>query len=195
MILDDVAAIGDSDAPLLRASIPNIPLLTGTPEQVAASIDTILQTAAHVALTRVGDALAVVAPRDSGDLVSSFRADPAGTTGGIELTGHSFAEEGIVGRIFSNLPQAVVFENGRLPGSYVNAAGIASLEAWASRKLGLEGAAATRAAFAIATLIHQRGLPGRHYLEAALPLASADIDTIFANAGEAIAALLAGGTA
>lgn len=181
------------DAGHISAVFPNVPLLTDTPDEIAAHVDEIMANASRVALLAVADAIALSAPSDTGDLVNSFRADPASTVGGIELTGHSFVGDGVVGRLFSTLPQAVVMESGRQPGSYVNAAGITALTAWASRHLGVEGKDAVRAAFAIATMIHKRGLPAKDYVEAALPLAQATIDQVFANAGDAIASKLGGG--
>ncbi len=175
----------------LVARLPDIPLLADD-SQSQATIDRIVGNAARLALLAVADAIAVVAPRDTGDLVNSFRADPATTVGGLEVTGHTFAEDAVVGRLFSTLPQAVVMDTGRDPGFGVNAAGIEALAGWASRHWGVEGKAALRAAFALATVIRQRGLPSKDYVAAALPLAQATIDQIFANAGEAIASALSG---
>lgn len=191
-LIADVHAIGDSDAPLIRAQFPSVQLFTQPEGAIAELVDGIMQNAAHVGLLAVADAIAIVAPHDQGGIANSFRTDPASSVGGLELTGASFLDEGIVGRVFSSLPQAVVLEDGRQPGTYVNAEGIAALTAWAGRKLGVSGKDATSAAFAIATLIHKRGLPGRHYLAQAAPLAQAQVALIFENAGEAIAAALSG---
>jgi hypothetical protein len=53
---------------------------------------------------------------DTGNLAQSFGADPATSTGGIEVLGAD-ATAGINGRVFSSLPYAVVMEDGRRPGA------------------------------------------------------------------------------
>jgi hypothetical protein len=176
--LDDVA---------IRVTFPNIPLVTNTAEQNAALVTRIQANAASVALHHLADLILQVAPKDQGALGESFGFDPATEVGGIELTGHSFAEEEVVGRIFSTLPQAVVLEDGRAAGSYVNREGLDALAAWAERKLGLSADQADRIKWALATVIRQRGLEGRHYVEQALDLAEPGFEEIFANAGQAIA--------
>src|SRR6185436_10214634 len=116
MILDDLAALSDDhEGPGLRVALPPIPLLTLPPEQFSNNVDTIMHNASELALHAIGDAIALVAPHDQGELANSFRQVPATPVGGIELTGHSYIGDGIMGRTFSSLPQAVVLEDGRAP--------------------------------------------------------------------------------
>lgn len=180
------------DAVTISALFPNVPLLTEAPDALMALVAKIEEHAARVALHYLGNVLADAVPIDTGELAQSFQADPATATGGIELTGVSFAEEGVVGRIFSSLPQAAVMDEGRRPGSPVNRAGIEALTSWAERKLGVTGKEAVSAAFAIAATIRAKGMTGTNYADRALQIAEPQLTVIFANAGEAIAAALVG---
>lgn len=179
-----------ADTLTISAAFPNVPLL-GSPADVAALVDTIMGNAGHLALVYLSDVLATQVPADTFDLANSFRSDPATDLGGIELTGHTFAEDAVVGRVFSALPYAAAMDAGRRPGAPISRVGIDAIGIWAERKLGLSPAEADRAKWAIAATITAQGIPAHGYVDAALTLADGHLGEIFANAGEALAEALA----
>jgi len=168
------------------------PLTSGTADQLQVIVDAALTTATETSLRVLRDALAAAAPSDTGGFGASLMSDPATSLGGIELLGHGDAGGDVTGRVFSSLPYAGVLEDGRLPGTHVNAAGLQALTSWAERKLGASGQDAVRAAFAIATLIERRGLPAHHIVEQATAAAAATLETMLGEAGAALASQLAG---
>jgi len=187
---------GYADDPFsVSVMVPNVPLVTGSPALITELVDRIMGNAAHVALTYLSDVLAEQAPFDTGDLANTFRADPATADGGIELTGHTFAEDAVIGRIFNALPYAATMDAGRRPGAPVNRAGLDAIALWAQRKLGLSAEEAERAKWAIAASITARGIEAHDFVDAALQIAEPRLDEIFANAGAAVAQALAGGAA
>lgn len=180
-----------TDPVVISALFPNVPLVHSS-DVVTALVDKIMGNAAHVALVYLSDVVASQVPVDQGELANSFRSDPATAIGGIELTGHTFIGEELVGRVFSALPYAAAMDAGRRPGAPVSREGIEAIGVWAERKLGLSAEEANRVRWAIAATIRAQGIPAHEYSEAALRLADSKLGEIFANAGDAIAAALAG---
>jgi hypothetical protein len=181
---------GIDDAPVsVSVAFPNVPLFGG-PAAITLLVDKIMGNAAHTALAYLSDVLAEQVPHDTNALADSFRSDPATSIGGIELTGHTFVEDGLVGRVFSALPYAAAMDAGRRPGAPVSRAGLDAIALWAQRKLGLTEVEAERAKWAIAASITARGIAPHDYGNEALQLADHQLGTIFAHAGEALAAAL-----
>lgn len=174
---------------VIALTLPQIPLLQ--PERASAEVSEIARHYLEAALLDVAGHVAEEAPRNFGTLAQSFQASPATTAGGIELLGLQ-AATGIVGRVFSSLPYAIVMEAGRRPGAPISRAGIQALGLWVRRKLGLTGRAAQSATYAIAWAIRRRGIAGRHYAERALRRAMPRVDGIIAEMGEALRRALAG---
>jgi hypothetical protein len=75
--------------------------------------------------------------------------------------------------VANSAPYAPMIEEGRRPGKFPP---LDVIRRWASRRLGLSGPEAARAAFAIARAIARRGLRARKILERALPELSKLID-------------------
>lgn len=182
---------GYADAVTITAAFPNIPLMDPSGAAVTALVDRIMGNAAHVALVYLSDVLAEQVPIDSGALGASFRSDPATDLGGIELTGHTFVGDEVVGRVFSNLPYAAAMDAGRRPGAPVSWAGIEAIGLWAERKLGLSPQDASRVRWAIAATITAQGIEAHDYANTSLQIADGQLGTIFANAGDAVAEALA----
>jgi hypothetical protein len=158
--------------------IPKIPLF------VAAEARRILNELAvntvRLALQTVAGYVSDEAPVDSGALGQSFGADPATTTGGIELLGVEL-QDGIEGRVFSSLPYAVVMEEGRRPGAPISRAGIDAIGLWAQRKLGLDADAASEAKWAIAAHIVAQGIQGTGYFETGVKRATPTVEQLFTS--------------
>lgn len=175
----------------LRATVPPIPLVRV--ESARQVIDQIARDYLQLAVFYLAGVVAEEAPRNYGNLAQSFQASPAGPGGGVEVLGtmlNNGAE--LYGRTFSTLPQAVVMEEGRRAGAPISRAGIAALGLWVRRKLGLHGAEARSATYAIATSIRRRGLKGRHYARTAAGRATPKIQAMFVQMSAAIARGLVG---
>lgn len=169
--------------------LPNIPLWV--PEQaqriLASLVTNAVRLALHEVAGRVSDAAGEFS--DTGNLAQSFGADPAGSTGGIELTGGQQVS-GIEGRVFSSLPYAIVMELGRRPGAPISRTGIDAIGLWAQRKLGLTAEEADRAKWAITAHIIANGIEGYHYFEAGVASAMPRVEAIFKILGDQLAAAL-----
>lgn len=120
---------------------------------------------------------------DSGNLAQSFGADPATSTGGIELLGAD-ATAGIHGRVFSSLPHAIVMDQGRRPGAPISREGIDAIGLWAQRKLGLSADEAKGAKWAIAAHLVAQGFPGYGYFEDGVNRARPQVEALFRALGD-----------
>ena len=70
--------------------------------------------------------------------------------------------------VYNPTPYAAIIEYGRRPGKFPWP--INPLEKWVERKFGIKDEAEKRAvAFAVGRKIKQRGIPGKHLLENAIP--------------------------
>ena len=175
----------------LAIKFPAIPLLDKPAARQV--IEGIGRDYMQLATLYLAGAVAEEAPRNFGNLAQSFQASPAGPGGGVEVLG-TLMNDGaeLYGRTFSTLPQAIVMEEGRRPGFGISRSGMASLALWVRRKLGLSGADARSATYAIAASIKRRGIEGRHYARRAAEKASPRIELMFVQMGAAIAAGLVG---
>lgn len=175
-----------------QTKMPATPLLQGN-DAARRVINQIARDYVQMAVFYLAGAVAEEAPRNFGNLAQSFQASPAGPGGGVEVLG-SMLNDGaeLYGRTFSTLPQAVVMEHGRRAGAPISRTGIAALNLWVRRKLGLSGREAISATFLIARSIVRRGLKPRNYAQKAADRAKPRIATMFEEMGKAIAAGLAG---
>lgn len=164
---------------------PEIPLFV--PAQAKQVIATIQRETMLAALSELAGRVSEEAPKNFGLLAQSFASMPATATGGIELLSASRTTTMLEGRVFSSLPYAVVMEEGRRPNRPIGRAGIAGIGLWVRRKLGLSGAEAQSATWAIATTISRKGLPGRFYAKAAFSKAQGRLQSIFRETAKGIA--------
>lgn len=165
--------------------LPNIPLWV--PAEQAALLNQLTRQTVHLALQSAAGYISDEAPVDSGQLAQSFGADPATSTGGVEILGQD-ATAGINGRVFSSLPHAIVMDEGRRPGAPISREGIEAIGLWAQRKLGLSAAAAAKAKWGIAAHIVAQGIMGTGYFEQGVDRARPQIEGAFRGLGEAITA-------
>jgi len=175
----------------IEVRLPAIPLMV--PAQAARLLNDLAVQTLRLALQTVAGHVSDEATTfaDTGALAQSFGADPATTTGGIELLGVDMAT-GFAGRVFSALPYAVVMNDGRRPGAPISRAGIDAIGLWAQRKLGMSADEAADAKWAIASAIVAQGLPGTGYFETGIKRAQPTIDQLFAALTQAITEGLAG---
>ncbi len=171
----------------ITVRLPDIPLWV--PEQAAAEIAGLALDTMRLALQYAAGAISGEVPVDSGQLAQSFTADPATTTGGIELTGVDMVA-GVEGRVFSTLPYAIVMDQGRRPGQPISKAGIDAIGLWAQRKLGMSAAEADHAKYAIANVIIAQGIEGTQYMAAGVAKAAPTIDQMFRALADSVAQAL-----
>lgn len=166
--------------------LPNIPLWV--PEQARGILNQLTLQTTRLALQDAAGFISDEAGRfsDTGNLAQSFGADPATSTGGIEVLGQD-ATMGINGRVFSSLPYAVVMDQGRRAGSPISREGIDAIGLWAQRKLGLSADEASHAKFAIAAHLVAQGFPGYGYFEDGVNKARPRIEALFTMLGDQIA--------
>lgn len=176
----------------ITANLPDIPLWV--PQQARDVINSLALTTMRLALQEVAGRVSDKAPVSDGLLAQSFGADPANSTGGIELLGTDTVQ-GLNGRVFSSLPYAVVMEEGRRPGQPINRAGIDAIGLWAQRKLGLSAAEAEKAKWPIAMWIVGHGIEGKHYAAEGFEVARPRVEELFRILGDEIARAVAGGKA
>lgn len=158
--------------------LPDIPLWV--PEQARAALLELTRQTMHLALQYAAGHISDEAPVGvSGALAQSFGADPATTTGGIELTGAT--PTGLQGRVFSSLPYAIVVDQGRRAGSPVSREGVEAIGLWAQRKLGLTADQADQAKWAIARAIWQYGTEGDEYFDRGVKASEPQIQALFAQ--------------
>lgn len=133
------------------------------------------------------------APKNLGLLAQSLQANPAGSTGGIELLGGVLidplgaAPVEITGRVFSSLPYAYVMDQGRRKGGPISRAGVASIGLWVRRKLGLSGKEAQSAMYAIAWSIRHKGIKPTYFMSKAAQSARPRVQQIFETLNAALA--------
>ncbi len=171
------------DTPNLTLTVPDIPLLA--PERARSVLDQIQREYLELGLTVLAGHVSEAAPRNFGHLAQSFGANPASSEGGIQILGAT--ERGqLTGRVFSSLPHAIVMDQGRAPGKPISQAGVANINLWVRRKLGLSGKDADRATYAICWAIRRRGIEGRRYAEKGFGAALPEIDQLFTTMAAAI---------
>lgn len=159
--------------------LPDIPLFV--PEQARMALAMLTVNTMRLGLQHAAGTISDEAPRDQGHLAQSFGADPANTTGGLEMIGEmTHGGLGLIGRVFSALPQAIVMNDGRRPGAPISRAGIDAIGLWARRKLGLSQLQAEDAKWAIANAIITRGIKGTGYFEKGVKAAEPTISQMFA---------------
>lgn len=171
----------------ITVRLPNIPLFV--PDAARQEINALVLDTMRLALQYAAGAISGEAPVDSGQLAQSFTADPATTTGGVELTGVDLVA-GVEGRVFSTLPYAVVMDQGRRPGAPISRAGIDAIGLWAQRKLGMSAAEADHAKYAIANVIVAQGIEGSQYFQAGVSKAAPTIDQMFRALADSVAQAL-----
>lgn len=160
----------------IEIRIPNLPLWV--PDAAKQLINDLTMNTLRLALQLAAGAISQEVPVDSGALAQSFGADPATSTGGLEIIGVDVTTE-VQGRVFSSLPYAVVMDQGRRAGSPISRVGIDAIGLWAQRKLGLSAEEASVAKWAIATYIVQHGIVGHYYFEAAMGSVRPTIENMF----------------
>lgn len=169
----------------IEVRLPAIPLMV--PAQAARMLNDLVVQTLRLALQAVAGAVSDEASTfaDTGMLAQSFGADPATTTGGIELLGTDVST-GFAGRVFSALPYAVVMNDGRRPGAPISREGIDAIGLWAQRKLGMSADEAAEAKWAIASAIVAQGIQGTGYFEEGIKRAQPTVDQLFAALTQAI---------
>lgn len=173
----------------LSMLLPNLPLWV--PEQTRAILNTLILNTTRLALQDAAGFVSDEAGKfsDTGNLAQSFGADPATSTGGIEVLGQD-TTHGINGRVFSSLPYAVVMNDGRRPGAPISREGIDAIGLWAQRKLGLSAEDASHAKFAIAAHLVAQGFPGYGYFEDGVDKAMPRINFMFTKLADEISTQL-----
>ena len=172
----------------ISLNLPNIPLFA--PDAQRQVMNELVVNTVRLALQTVAGFISDEAPVNTGALAASFGADPATSTGGMELIGVN-AESGIYGRVFSALPYAIVMDEGRRPGAPIGRAGIDSIGLWAQRKLGLSPDEANRAKWAIVHTITAKGIVGTGYFDKGVNQARPRVEALFNALSEQIAVSLA----
>lgn len=182
------AAAGKQDYSLALV-LPDIPLWV--PEEAKGILNDLILSTTRLALQTAAGYISDEAGRfsDTGNLAQSFGADPATSTGGIEVLGQD-ATSGINGRVFSSLPYAIVMDQGRRPGAPISREGIDAIGLWAQRKLGLSAKEANSAKFAIAAHLVAQGFPGYGYFEDGVNKARPNIEAMFSTLGTNISGAL-----
>lgn len=160
----------------IAINLPAIPLWV--PAEARAELNNLVLASMRLAMQEAAGRVSDEAPRSEGILAQSFGADPATSTGGMELQGMD-AAAGITGRVFSALPYAIVMDEGRRAGAPISRVGIDAIGLWAQRKLGLSADAADRAKWAIATSIVAHGFEGTGYFEKGVNSARPRIEQMF----------------
>lgn len=171
----------------IAVRLPDIPLWV--PEKAKAEIAGLTLDTMRLALQYAAGAISGEAPVDSGQLAQSFTADPATSTGGIELTGVDIVA-GVEGRVFSTLPYAIVMDQGRRAGQPISRAGIDAIGLWAQRKLGMSADEAEHAKYAIANVIVAQGIEGTQYFQAGVDKARPTIGQMFTALANTVAQAL-----
>ena len=167
----------------ISMTLPAIPLWV--PDQARRTLNDLVLATMRLALQEAAGHISDEAPRDSGGLAQSFGANPATTTGGMELMGVD-TTAGVTGRVFSTLPQAVVMDQGRRAGAPISRAGIDAIGLWAQRKLKLSAQDADHAKWAIASSIVAHGLVGTGYFDKGVKAAEPRIEMMFQILGRNI---------
>lgn len=160
----------------ITINLPDVPLYV--PDEVRQILNSYVLDTMRLALQDVAGHISDEAPRDTGTLGASFGADPATSTGGIELMGQD-TMAGISGRVFSSLPYAIVMDEGRRKGAPINRAGIDAIGLWAQRKLGLSSEQANEAKWAIASSIVAKGIAGTGYFDKGVKSAEPRVQGMF----------------
>jgi hypothetical protein len=160
----------------IEVKLPMIPLWV--PDKARQELTELVLMSMRLALQTAAGRISDEAPVSEGLLAQSFGADPATSTGGIELLGGD-VNAGITGRVFSSLPYAIVMDQGRRAGAPISRAGIDAIGLWAQRKLELTADEANKAKWAIATSIIAHGIPAKNYFAKGVASASPQIDTMF----------------
>lgn len=175
---------------VIEVILPKIPLWV--PEHASRILHELIRSTIHLALQDVAGRVSEEASAfsDTGQLAQSFGADPATSTGGIEVLGMASSGEGVIGRVFSSLPYAIVMEHGRRPGSPISRIGIDAIGLWAQRKLGLSVDEAKHAKWAIAAHIIGQGIEGKYYFEDGVALARPRVEQMFQILGDQLTAAL-----
>lgn len=174
---------------VFQLTLPASPLFI--PDAALPIVNAIARDYLELALQYVAGAIAERAPRNMGHLAQSFLANPAGTTGGIELLGADVRSH-LSGRVFSSLPYAIVMDQGRAPNKPISRAGVAAIGLWVRRKLQLSGREAQSAMYAIAWSIRVHGLAGTQYAQKGFVAAAPEVEEIFRRMNAGIAEGLAG---
>ncbi len=159
----------------IQVTLPNIPLWL--PEASQRLLMDLTKQTLKLALQVAAGEISNQAPVDTGALAQSFGADPASPDGGIEVLGVTLTE--LSGRVFSSLPYAIVMDQGRRSGQPISREGIDAIGLWAQRKLGMSGAEANVAKWAIAQGIINQGLEGKYYFDAAIGAIRPTIEQMF----------------
>jgi len=161
----------------IELRLPDIPLMQ--PARALETVAGLVESTIRLALTYLAGVVGDKVPHDTGHLAQSFAADPATSTGGIELIGAKVGSEAIFGRVFSSLPYAIVMDQGRRAGAPIGREGIEAIGLWAQRKLGLSAEEAAHAKFAIAKSIMAHGIEAHEFIEAALAAGGPRVQVMF----------------
>jgi hypothetical protein len=172
---------------VIAVGVPQVPLFY--PAVAKQAIAKLVLDNLRLALMNVAGHVSDNAPVDSGQLAQSFGADPATSTGGIEVLGTDVVA-GVSGRVFSSLPYAVVMDQGRRPGAPISKAGIDAIGLWAERKLGLSADEAKDAKWAIANAIVAHGIEGKEFARVGFEAARPGVESIFQDLSQSIGTAL-----
>jgi hypothetical protein len=185
-----VAGMGTRPDYGIHVILPDIPLYV--PTKAREAINTLALNTLRLALNVVAGEVSQAAGEfsDTGHLAQSFTADPATSTGGIEIIGASASSGDFGGRVFSSLPHAIVMEEGRRPGAPISRDGIDAIGLWAQRKLGLSKEESDGAKWAIVYNIVAQGISGKGYFEQGVNRARPTVEGMFQALGAAVAAEL-----
>lgn len=179
-----VAGASRRDDYSITVVLPAIPLMV--PVEARRALNELALQTLRLALQTVAGYVSDEAPVDTGALSQSFGADPATTTGGLELLGADVID-GVHGRVFSSLPYALTINDGRRPGAPISREGIDAIGLWAQRKLGLDADAAAAAKWAIAGHIVAQGITGTGYFDLGVKRAQPTVDGLFTALAQAVA--------
>jgi hypothetical protein len=165
-----------------QVTLPDTPLFV--PEQLRPAIAAVEHAHLDLLLQTVSGFLSDESPRSTGHLAQGWQTEITGAPGG-DVVG---------GRVFNQVPYAIVMERGRAPGYGISRDGIANLARWVRRTLGLAGREARSATYAIAWAIRQRGIKARHFVGPALSHADPKVRAIVNSLARAYVQATGGNT-
>jgi hypothetical protein len=167
----------------VEITIPDVPLFT--PERAKAALTEQARLFFTLALQELSGFISEEAPVGvSGHLAQSFASDISGSS-----------IDDLTGRLFSDLPYAIVIDQGRTPGARMPP--VEALMTWVERVLQVPGdeKEVRQVAFLVARAIGRKGIAARHFVDKGIERATPRLDGIFAAMAAAMsAALVSGGT-
>lgn len=162
----------------VEITYPDVPLFT--PLRAKAALTEQARLFFSLALQELAGFVSDEAPVGvSGNLGQSFASDISGTS-----------IDDLTGRVFSDLPYAIVIDQGREPGARMPP--VAALIPWVERVLEVGGTESEirQVAFLVARAIGRKGITPRHFVEKGVNKAESRLDAIFGLMAEAMSAAL-----